>query len=701
MLVIAICIFRLSRKLKNANYLLNIVRNLSFSLSNTHEIVIFNHTDDIVYATHSTLYRTKAEFLNKISHEYLPNDEYKAFQYNLQNNISCKLILTSEQEQKIAIGSIYALENSQSFTNEPVLIVHLIDITPFYLEKNNLRHDYKKLETFVDNLPIGIFYLNKQMQITGCNLTFSSYLKSSRSMIIGNSIRDYIKKFEISKDPVQVELMDNVSSLLMQIPATSFSSFQAFMIFPINKTQLKQDINYMFNYSNLPSVIVNDRGICIKKNNAFSKEFPNYAFNIDKSKLQSSQLELMLNNKPITVLVSHMPNNQYLLQFISHHDSEDLLQMQKTDAMVQLVGGIAHDFNNLLTAVIGFCDLLLQRYMPDDPSYGDVVQIKQNANRASNLVKQLLAFSKQQTLNTRVVSLTDTLTEVLPLLKRLLGANVNFKINHGMNLWTVKIDTGQFEQIIMNLIVNARDAMNNHGTLTIQTKNYYADKEFQCFDNMGKIGDYVLIEVIDTGCGMDAETIKHIFDPFFTKKAKASGTGLGLATVYGIIKQMEGYINVHSKVGEGTTFQVFIPRYAGPEKLTQNSKPTSYQDLSGTETVLLVEDEDSVRKFAVRALRHKGYNVIEAVNGMEALEIANQQAKIDVLITDVIMPKIDGPTLNKKIREIHKNLKTIFISGYTKDTFKQDLNNELGIHFLQKPFALQDLANKVKEALNT
>ncbi len=368
-------------------------------------------------------------------------------------------------------------------------------------------------------------------------------------------------------------------------------------------------------------------------------------------------------------------------------------------AVGQLAGGIAHDFNNLLTAMIGYCDLLLQRYVPNDPSYNDVVQVKQNANRAANLVRQLLAFSRQQTLQPKVVNITDNLVELSTLLRRLIGAGIDLKMAHARDLWLIKVDVSQLEQVIINLAVNARDAMSEGGVLTLRTSNIQYVKQHRVGHDLIPKGDYVMVEVIDTGFGISPEHLDLIFEPFFSTKEVGEGTGLGLSTVYGIVKQTGGFVMVESKVGKGTTFKILLPRHHGGIEIDVPKQELMLQDLTGTGRVLLVEDEDAVRMFSARALREKGYTVIEAPNGDVALSMVQKGEKFDVLITDVVMPKMDGPTLSKKIRDMYPDAKTIFISGYTEDTFRKNLDHDAKIHFLPKPYTLKDLASKVKEVL--
>lgn len=379
------------------------------------------------------------------------------------------------------------------------------------------------------------------------------------------------------------------------------------------------------------------------------------------------------------------------------------VQSQKMQAIGQLAGGVAHDFNNLLTAIIGFCDLLLLRHKPGDPSFGDIMQIKQNSNRAANLVRQLLAFSRQQTLRPKVQDVTDILIEVSHLVRRLIGANIELELDHGTDLGLVKVDVGQMEQVLINLAVNARDAMEQGGKLSIVTKTYANKKPQKAGDDEMPAGQWVAIDVKDTGSGIPPEILARIFEPFFTTKDVGQGTGLGLATVYGIIRQTGGYLHVASSVGIGTTFTIYLPRLSESEAETEvdTRKPEeeSVSDLTGTARILLVEDEDAVRTFSTRALTNKGYEVLGAESGEAALTLLETQdiKGIDLMITDVMMPGMDGPTMAAKVRETSPELKIIFISGYTEDRLKDHMGKN--IYFLPKPFTLKQLAAKVKEAL--
>ena len=380
-----------------------------------------------------------------------------------------------------------------------------------------------------------------------------------------------------------------------------------------------------------------------------------------------------------------------------------IAQGQKMQAIGQLAGGIAHDFNNMLTAIIGFSDFLLMNHRPTDPAFQDIMNIKQNANRAAGLVRQLLAFSRQQTLRPQVLQLGDVLSELSILLSRLLGENIELKLDQASGLWPVKADLHQFEQVIINLAVNSRDAMPGGGKLTIRTANVDERESRELGSLQILPGEYVLIEVRDTGCGMSEEVKQKIFEPFFSTKEVGRGTGLGLSTVFGIVKQSGGYIHVESEEGRGTAMCVYLPRHQEapgeveprPERRVEKPK-----DLTGRGTVLLVEDEDAVRSFAARALGQRGYQVLEASTGTEALDVfESHQGDVDLVLSDVVMPEMDGPTLMAKLRRDRPDLKIIFISGYAEDSFRKHLADNEDFMFLQKPFDLKELAAAVKAAL--
>ncbi len=384
-----------------------------------------------------------------------------------------------------------------------------------------------------------------------------------------------------------------------------------------------------------------------------------------------------------------------------------LAQSQKMQAVGQLASGIAHDFNNVLTPIIGFADLLLAKMRPTDPAFADIMNIKQNANRAANLVRQLLAFSRKQTLQPKVHSLTDAMSELGNLLGRVLGEKVELKISHARDLGLVMVDIHQFEQVIINLAVNARDAMPKGGVLYVTTKNISEEESKSIVREPMPVGEYVLCEVTDTGSGIPADIVQKIWEPFFSTKDVGKGTGLGLSTVYGIVKQTGGFIFCDSVVGKGTTFSIYLPRHYPKEieisaAVAKDEAKEKRSDLTGKGRILLVEDEDAVRAFAIRALSSRGYTVIEADSGERALEImAGQTTGFDLILSDVVMPEMDGPTMLRELRRRGVKTKVIFVSGYAEDAFEKNLEGQTDFAFLPKPFSLKQLVEKVKEVMDS
>jgi two-component system, cell cycle sensor histidine kinase and response regulator CckA len=403
----------------------------------------------------------------------------------------------------------------------------------------------------------------------------------------------------------------------------------------------------------------------------------------------------------------------YMLETTQRRALENQInQSQKMDMVGQLAGGIAHDFNNVLSAIMMANDFLLNAHKPTDPSFQDIMQIKQNATRAATLVRQLLAFSRRQTLRPQVLDLGDALSDLTMLLRRLIGEKVKLDFVHGRDLWPVKVDVSQFEQVIVNLAVNARDAMPDGGKLTVRTANVDAQESAQLAYKGMPATDYVRIDIADTGTGIPADIRDKIFEPFFSTKEVGKGTGLGLSTVYGIVKQTGGFIYVDSEEGKGTTFRIFLPRHhAEPEVQSEahaangaaketpaDAKPRT--DLTGQGTILLVEDEEGLRALNARGLRSRGYSVIEASNGVEAIEaLEDKDGAVDLVVSDVVMPEMDGPTLLKAMREKNPEIRFIFVSGYAEDAFEKSLPEGQQFDFLPKPFTLSQLVAAVKETM--
>jgi signal transduction histidine kinase/CheY-like chemotaxis protein len=380
---------------------------------------------------------------------------------------------------------------------------------------------------------------------------------------------------------------------------------------------------------------------------------------------------------------------------------EQLRQSQKMEAIGALAGGIAHDFNNLMTAVIGYSDLLKMRMQRDDPLLGDLDQIRRAGERAASLTGQLLAFSRKQVLQPQVLDINHVISDTEKMLRRIIGEHIDLVTIPGAALGRVSADPNQVQQVLLNLAVNGRDAMPRGGKLTIETGNVYLDGACARRRVDVEPGAYVLLAVSDTGCGMDAETVSHIFEPFFTTKEKGRGTGLGLATVYGIIKQSGGHIWVYSEPGKGSTFKIYLRRLdksaaseAGPSCAWEGALP-------GTETVLLVEDDEQVRNMAKKGLSLHGYDVIAAGNGEEALKVLEaHEGPVRILVTDVVMPGLSGGELALRIASTHPEMKILYVSGYTDSAIVHHGVLEAGVSFLQKPFTPGALARKVREVLD-
>ncbi len=637
------------------------------------------------------------------------------------------------------------------------------DVTTQRAQQEKLTEEHEKLTNYADNAPVGFFSVNETGFFEFVNATFARWLGTEPSDLIGEknlhsffvTAPDKAAPYDI-KDGGGVRQIAEVKikpvkgrEFLTSITQTVVHSADGKILTHavVNDLTTEQTIRQALQdsedrfrqfFEEAPiGIVILDEDNKVKECNRFLEnmaekepsdiqfipfnELIDYAdwtlvtdaiSRIRKGETFHDPLEVRIwKHKSKKPLPCHMyasmfsEGNNMAIHFLDLSQQKNLesqfIQSQKMQAVGQLAGGIAHDFNNLLTAIIGFCDLLLLRHKPGDPSFGDIQQIKQNSNRAANLVRQLLAFSRQQTLRPQIQDITDILTEVAHLLRRLIGVNIELSLIHGNDLWPVKVDSGQMEQVLVNMAVNARDAMPDGGELTIETSAVTTTEPISFGQDIMPAGEWVKLEIKDTGTGIPADVLEHIFEPFFTTKDVGKGTGLGLATVYGIIRQTGGYLGVDSAVGEGTTFIIYLPRVREEEKAQE--APTGQTedvstDLTGNARILLVEDEDAVRTFSTRALTNKGYEVLTAENGESGLEVFQSlDQPIDLLITDVMMPGKDGPTLAKEIRESVPDLKIIFISGYTEERLKDTLGDN--IYFLPKPFTLKDLAAKVKEVL--
>jgi PAS domain S-box-containing protein len=376
-----------------------------------------------------------------------------------------------------------------------------------------------------------------------------------------------------------------------------------------------------------------------------------------------------------------------------------LQQAQKMESVGRLAGGVAHDFNNMLAVILGHTAMALEVVDPAQPLHANLVEIRTAASRSAALTQQLLAFARKQTVAPRILDLNETVEGMLKMLQRLIGENVDLRWQPGAGLWRVRVDPTQIDQIVANLCVNARDAIANVGKLSIETGNCTLDDAYCAAHPAVVPGDYVRLAVSDDGCGMDKETQSHLFEPFFTTKATGKGTGLGLATVYGIVKQNNGFINVHSEPGSGTTFTIYLPRLSG-EARQAGTKGSEGGALRGHETVLLVEDEPAILRLTKLLLERLGYSVLAACTPGEAIRLAREHpGEIHLLMTDVVMPEMNGRDLAKNLLRLYPSIRRLFMSGYTADVIASHGVLDEGVNFLQKPFTVEDLAAKLREAL--
>ena len=390
----------------------------------------------------------------------------------------------------------------------------------------------------------------------------------------------------------------------------------------------------------------------------------------------------------------------FLTDITERRDLENQLrQAQRMESVGRLAGGVAHDFNNMLNLILGHAEMALDEVSPDSPLKAHLESIQAAGRRSADLTRQLLAFARKQTIAPKVLDLNETVENMLKMLRRLIGEDIDLSWQPGKGLWPVQMDPAQIDQILANLCINARDAISGVGKVTIETGNVNFDPDY-CADHAGFVpGDFTLLAVSDDGCGMDPETRDNIFEPFYTTKGLGEGTGLGLATVYGIVKQNNGFINVYSEPEKGSTFRIYLPRHAGSADAPE-TEPAVKTPPHGSETVLIVEDEAPVLKLAKIILERLGYTVLDAATPAQAMEKAREyDGRIHLFITDVVMPGMNGRALAEKLQTLYPDVKVLFMSGYTANVIAHRGVLEPGVHFIQKPFAKIDLAVKVREAL--
>jgi signal transduction histidine kinase/CheY-like chemotaxis protein len=378
-----------------------------------------------------------------------------------------------------------------------------------------------------------------------------------------------------------------------------------------------------------------------------------------------------------------------------------LQQAQKMESVGRLAGGVAHDFNNMLGVILGYTDLSLAKMEADHPLARNLVQIRKAAERSANLTRQLLAFARKQTVAPRILDINAVVAGMMGMLERLIGENIELVWTPGDGVWPVLIDPSQVDQILANLCVNSRDAIADKGRITIETRNIVIDAAYALVNSEAKAGEYICLSVGDNGCGMDKETQGHLFEPFFTTKAPGKGTGLGLATLYGIVRQNNGFINVSSWLGQGTVVKVYLPRHHKALEVSDDLSAVDSVPL-GQGTVLVTEDEPAILELTGLMLQQLGYRVLSAATPGQAIEIARMHpGKIDLLITDVVMPEMNGRDLAKNLLSLYPHLRRLFMSGYTADVIAHHGVLDEGVNFIQKPFTIDELAARVAEVMKT
>lgn len=563
---------------------------------------------------------------------------------------------------------------------------------------------------------------------------------SDRETIAGQSFADHVRMDEKGSVFFEREGRRGTPIRLLHVPLTDNSSEGSALLLAVDEETAKVDrglalahVEQLLSTLPLGLALVDRDGRFLFANDAFARvlnvepsKLPSYPGDLviaeDKGavldsirrygsgSMTSGDIAIRLKEQPDEVIglsiagVRGLGEAAVLLGLKDNSEEitlkRQLAQQTKMESIGQLAGGVAHDFNNILTAIIGYCDLMLLRHQPGDGDYDDIQQIKNNSNRAASLTRQLLAFSRQQTLRPQILQLANVVADVSSLLKRLLGETVRLEVHHGRGVGQVRADPGQLEQVIINLGVNARDAMPKGGVVHIRTAAVSQHEVMAMGSEVLPIGDYVQLSVEDSGVGIPKENLAKIFEPFFTTKEVGKGTGLGLSTVYGIVKQSGGFIFAESAPGKGTRIDIFLPVHHGEAAAPDTSKREFYKpkDLWGSGRVLVVEDEDMVRAVAERALVRQGYVVETASDGEQALEMFAEGKRYDLVVSDVVMPNMDGPTMARKLRATYGEIRLLFMSGYAEEQSRETISLD-NVSFLAKPFSVQQIAEAVHHAL--
>lgn len=627
--------------------------------------------------------------------------------------------LKNAYEQKVSFDCTLEIENQtleiQLYALEKAFLITALDKTAAEQIYQNLETQLDLLSEMIRHLPIPVFLSDKNGKILYTNPACCDDLKKEFIDLIGKNYTTFLH----STTPLGWEFLPVQAAKENLLLATK-------------KIKIGKNLSDEYNTSPVPTILINPKTQKITSTNeAFAKifdqkisnlidqEFPILWDNTSQEDLAKSWTKicqnhpnnsLELTNNQIGVTFQSLWNKQkediccYLFDITPRKKLEQqLVQDQKMQAIGQLTGGIAHDFNNILTAIIGFSDLLLQKHSVGDSSFSDIMQIKGNAQKAASLVRQLLTFSRKTPVQSKLISVHDAFVDLTPLLQRSLAPLCTLKLNVKKHLGCLRLDPSQLTQILLNLAVNSKDAMTKGGTFQITVTREEAKKAKPIGNKILPSGDYIKICTTDTGAGIPPEILPHIFDPFFTTKEKnqESGTGLGLSTVFGIINSVGGFIYVDSEQNVGTTFSIYLPRFEKPKVSEIQQAPIIpnifFQNAGGT--IILSDDEDSIRTILKRALSLKGFQVIECQNANQALEAVRQNPLAKLLITDMVMPGMDGEHLIQAAHNINPKLKSILMSGYSTEFERHASNNNLPFTFISKPFVLNDLLNTVQKVL--
>jgi two-component system cell cycle sensor histidine kinase/response regulator CckA len=638
-------------------------------------------------------------------------------------------------------GRTYSVKVARAGMADEYLLWHFAAVEEIDIERSAIEMITGHIGAAMSNSGVMALAVTADGRVCAANAAFVSRANcADQQPILGQLFADFVRMDEKGSMYFKNEGQWGLPIRLLQVPLNDQNAESAALLLAVDEEGAKVDrglalahVEQLLSTLPLGLALVDRDGRFLFANEAFARVLgieahilPPYpadlVINEDKGavlesirrysrgSMTSGDIAIRLKERPDEVIalsiaaVRGLGEAAVLLGL--KDDSEEIIlkrqvaQQTKMESIGQLAGGVAHDFNNILTAIIGYCDLMLMRHQPGDGDYDDIQQIKNNSNRAASLTRQLLAFSRQQTLRPQILQLTNVVADVSNLLKRLLGETVHLEVHHGTGVGAVRADPGQLEQVIVNLGVNARDAMPKGGVVHIRTAAVSQREVAAMGRELLPVGDYVQLSVEDSGVGIPKENLSKIFEPFFTTKELGKGTGLGLSTVYGIVKQSGGYIFADSQPGNGTRFDIFLPVYRGDAPAPDSGKRESYiqKEFWGSGRILIVEDEDMVRAVAERALVRQGYDVETASDGEQALKLFADGKRYDLVISDVVMPNLDGPSMAQQLRKNYGDVRLLFISGYAEEQLRETISLD-NVAFLAKPFSVQEIAEAVQVAL--